>query len=1165
MGKKKQISVNGIKIGLMSPEQVRLQTWGKVVSPETISYRTGKPVKGGLFDERIFGPLKDNMCACGKMKGRQFRGKICDHCGVEVGDRSERRVRTGRIELLAPVVHIWYYKGQSPKLPLLLGVKAKDLEKVVKYSSYIVIEDKTDTYEVGDILEYDDYVRATCKWGERLRMGTGAEAIYEILHNMDLKQLFQDLLEKQATANKADKEKLAKRITLVNEFIHSGNKPEWMVLFNLIVTPPDTRPMLELDGGKYASSDLNDLYRAIIQSNIRLQTLVDKAAPSILINSEKRMLQEKVDALFDNGKLAKPRTGANGRPLKSLTQAISGKQGIFRQNLLGKRVDYSGRSVIVINPKISMDQCGVPKPIALEMFKPFVISELMAQGVCKTIKKAQLLINEGTNKAVWDALDKVMKGKCVLLNRAPTLHKLGIQAFHPILVEGNAIQLHPLVCTAFNADFDGDQMAIHLPLSAYAQEEAETRMLSTHNLLKPADGKPVTVPTQDMILGMYYLTLDKNGEKGEGKAYSSREEVELAYSRGFITLHSKIKMRIKYLVDDKYETKLIPVTLGKLIFNDAIPQDLGFVDRSKVENRGLLEVDFKVTKGVVGKIIDKCIQKHGFEQTVLMLDKIKALGYHYSTKSGITVSIADVQVPAKKVEIIEKADKEVQRITLQYMRGYWSNEERKSRINDIWNQATEDISNALIDNLDEFNNINMMADSGARGSTAQLKQLAGMRGLIANASGETIDIPIKSNYREGLSVLEYFISSRGARKGMADTALRTANSGYLTRRLVDVSQDLIVKEEDCGATKGIVVEDIYNVGNRLESVEERLVGRYLVKPFVYKGTTIMPTDRLITAEDAKRMVDTGERKFEVRSVLSCRCVEGVCQKCYGMSLSTGKLVPMGEAVGVIAAQSIGEPGTQLTMRTFHTGGIASTADITQGLPRVEELFENREPAMKGIMSELDGKVSITTIKNQKVITVTTEDGITDNYKLTYKDRVKVKDGQMVHKGEPMTEGSLYPTEILEILGEEAVWNYIIKEVQFVYRIQGVEINDKHIEVIVHQMLRKIVVEDSGDTYLQKGEEYPRNAFLAMLENLRKQKGKDFVLPTYRVAVRGITKAASSVDSFLSAASFQYAEQRLTEAAIRGKTDYLKGLKENVMIGTLIPAGTGLNAENKLEE
>ena len=1150
--------ISGIRIGLMSPERVREISYGKVTLSETLNYRTKKPVKDGLFDERIFGPLKDNMCSCGKLKGKQFRGRVCENCGVEVGDHKERRVRCGRIELTVPVVHIWYYKGQSPKLPLLLGVKAKDLEKVIKYSAYIVIEDNTDSMDEYEIVDYDTYYQLTTKWGNKIKFGIGAEAIYEILHNLDLNALMTDLLERQKTANKQDKEKLAKRITLVNEFLHSGNKPEWMVLFNLIVTPPDTRPMLELDGGKYASSDLNDLYRAILQSNNRLQKLLDVAAPSSIVNNEKRLLQDKVDALFDNGKLGKKqRLGANNRPLKSLTQAISGKQGIFRQNLLGKRVDYSGRSVIVINPKISMDQCGVPKPIALEIFKPFVICELMKQGVCKTIRQAQHKIADGKEKAVWDALDKVMEGKCVLLNRAPTLHKLGIQAFHPILVEGNALQLHPLVCTAFNADFDGDQMAIHLPLSAMAQQEAEERMLSTNNILKPSDGKPVAVPTQDMILGMYYLTLDKDGEPGEGNIYSSRNELELAYDKKYITLHSKVKMRTTVIVDGKSETKIIPVTMGKLIFNDAIPQDLGFVDRTKPENNGLLEIDFKVTKGAVGKIIDKCIQKHDFKTTVKMLDSIKAIGYKYATTSGITVAMSDVMVPPDKDKILAEAEKKALRIVSQYNRGFISNEERKRNTLKVWEDATEEVSESLVNNMPEFNNINMMADSGARGSIAQLKQLAGMRGLIANASGETIELPIKSNYREGLSILEYFISSRGARKGMADTALRTANSGYLTRRLVDVSQDLIVKEEDCGATKGVVVTDIKQGNTNVEPVEERLIGRYLVKPFVHNGNTIMPTDKLITAADAKRMTDTGERTFEVRSVLACRCVEGVCQKCYGASLSNNKLIGRGEAIGVTAAQSIGEPGTQLTMRTFHTGGIASTADITQGLPRVEELFENRVGGTKAILAEIDGRVSFSEVRKQRVLVLTSIDGTTDEYKLTYKDRVIVKEGEYITKGTPLTNGSLLPSEILEILGEEAVWDYIIREVQYVYRIQGVDINDKHIEVIIHQMMRKIVIEDSGDTLLQKGEEYPKNAFLAMLDGLRKQKGEDFVLPTYRLTLKGITKAASSVESYLSAASFQYTEQRLSEAAIRGKTDYLKGLKENVILGTLIPAGTGL--------
>ena len=1153
--------IKGIKIGLMSPERVRELSHGVVVNSETLNFRTGRPVKGGLFDERIFGPLRDNRCSCGKLKGRQFRGKVCQNCGVEVGDKSLRRERCGRIELAIPVVHVWYYRGTSPKLPLLLGVKAKALESVIKYASYIVIEDNTDSMDEWEIVDYDTYIHLTKKWGKNIRLGTGAEAIYEILHNLNLNDLLNNLLEEQKNCkSKAKLEKLAKRITLVKEFLASGNKPEWMVMFNLLVTPPDTRPMIELDGGRYAVSDINDLYRAIVRGNIRLQQLLDAGAPRLIINSEKRMLQEKVDALFDNAKLGKKqRTGANGRPLKSLTQAISGKQGIFRQNLLGKRVDYSGRSVIVTNPSLNLDQCGVPKPIALEIFKPFIAAKLIKQEVCKTVRQANRLVDKGEEKCVWDALDEVMQDRCVLLNRAPTLHRLGIQAFHPILVEGNALQLHPLACTAYNADFDGDQMAIHLPLGTMAQEEAEERMLATHNLLKPSDGKPVAVPTQDMILGMYYLTLDKNGEKGEGKTYSSREELELAFANDLITLHSKVKMRVRIKdINGEYVIKTIPVTMGKLLFNDAIPQDLGFVDRTNPDNLGLLEVDFKVTKSAINKIIAACLNKHSFEVAVKMLDAIKAIGYKYATKSGITISVADVEVPEEKAEMLAEAVDNVAKIEKQYSRGFVSKDERRRAVLQVWSDVTEQLSDKIVHDLDEFNNIYMMADSGARGSMAQLKQLAGMRGLIASPSGETIEIPIKSNYREGLSVLEYFLSSRGARKGMTDTALKTANSGYLTRRLVDVAQDLIVKTEDCGTHKGIVVEDIYQNNTEVELVEERMVGRYLAKPIEKDGKVLMSTDKLLTPEDVKMLIEkTGSRKFEVRSVLACKCIDGVCQKCYGSSLATHALVNKGEAVGVIAAQSIGEPGTQLTMRTFHTGGIASTADITQGLPRVEELFENRIKKTKAIMSELDGVVHIGTVRNQRVVEVTTDDGTKDTYKVTFKDKLKVKDGEKVSKGTPLTEGSLLPSEILEILGEEAVWDYIIREIQAVYRIQGVEINDKHIEVIIHQMLRKVVVEDGGDTILQNGEEYSRNTFTVMLDGLRKKKGEDFKLPTYRLVLKGIAKAASSVDSFLSAASFQYTEQRLTEAALRGKCDYLKGLKENVIIGSLIPAGTGL--------
>ncbi len=1161
-----------IKIGLASPDKIREWSYGEVKKPETINYRTLKPERDGLFCERIFGPTKDWECHCGKYKRIRYKGKICERCGVEVTRSKVRRERMGHIELAAPVSHIWYFKGIPSRMGLILDISPRMLEKVLYFASYIVT-DPGDVRELQpkQLLSEKEYRDLREKYEDDFDAGMGAEAIKKLLEQIDLEAESKTLKAELANATGQKRVRILKRLEVVEAFRQSGNRPEWMILDVVPVIPPDLRPMVQLDGGRFATSDLNDLYRRVINRNNRLARLLELHAPDIIVRNEKRMLQEAVDALIDNGRRGRPVTGPNNRPLKSLSDLLKGKQGRFRQNLLGKRVDYSGRSVIAVGPELKMYQCGLPKEMALELFKPFVMKRLVETGVESNIKAARKAV-ERAKPEVWDALEIVIKNHPVLLNRAPTLHRLGIQAFEPVLVEGRAMKLHPLACTAYNADFDGDQMAVHVPLSCEAQAEARFLMLAAGNLLKPSDGKPVTVPTQDMVLGSYWLTLDRDGEKGEGKVFKDVDEAIMAYDAKVIEMHAKIKVRRRIEFDGKVEEGMVDTTVGQIIFNRPIPQDLGFIDRSKPENRFKFEITFLVGKKQLGQIIEKCIKVHGTAKTSEVLDEIKAQGYKYSALSGITVAVCDASIPPQKKEILQKASDRIDLISDQYKNGFLSDAERHTAVIDTWNKATDEVSDALQKNLDRYNPIYMMADSGARGSMSQIRQLAGMRGLIANTSGETIEVPIRANYREGLNILEYFISSRGARKGLTDTALRTADSGYLTRRLVDVSQEVIIRENDCGATDGLEVYDIKEGKEVIESLHERLIGRYLVEDFKdpQTGEVLVSKDKMMDDADADCIVNHGVERIKIRSILSCRAKHGVCKKCYGLNLATGTPVTVGEAVGIVAAQSIGEPGTQLTMRTFHTGGVANAEDITQGLPRVEELFEGRRPKHLAIISEIGGKVTFEDIKKNRHVVVTGDDGMSKSYLIPFGSHITVEEGQRIEAGTRLTEGSVNPHDVLAISGVEAVQDYLIEEVQRVYRLQGVDINDKHIEVIVRQMMKKVKIEDPGDTPLLPGSMVEKTEFETANQLIRDRVAAGETAlreATCTPTLLGITKAALATESFLSAASFQETTRVLTDAAIKGKVDPLMGLKENVIIGKLIPAGTGMKhyANVQLEE
>ena len=1215
---------DSIKIGLASPEQIRSWSYGVVERPETINYRTQKPERDGLFCERIFGPTKDWECHCGKFKKIRFKGKVCDRCGVEVTRARVRRERMGHIELAAPVSHIWYFKGTPSRIGQVLEVSQKRLEEVLYFTKYIVTDPGNTELMKKQLLSEKEYYSYLEKYGDDFKAEMGAEAIKKLLNEYDparydthkarlvemgkvafdgqritcfnkptecdceecrkFAQLedidWRNNIEIVADDLKAElvglpagqkKVKILKRLQIIEAFRLSGNKPEWMILDAVPVIPPDLRPMIMLDGGRYATSDLNDLYRRVINRNNRLKRMLELDAPDIIVRNEKRMLQEAVDALIDNGRHGRPVTGPNNRALKSLSDMLKGKQGRFRQNLLGKRVDYSGRSVIVVGPELKMYQCGLPKEMALELFKPFVLKRLVDKKAIANIKSARKLIDRADNK-VWDALEDVIKDHPVMLNRAPTLHRLGIQAFEPILVEGRAIKLHPLVCSAFNADFDGDQMAVHLPLSAEAQAEARFLMLAANNLLKPSDGKPVAVPSQDMVLGSYYLTMDKPGEPGEGKVFRDVNEALMAYNEHDVSLHANIKVKITKDLGDKKVSKIIDATVGRLIFNENIPQNLGYVDRTNSDKQFDLEIAFLVGKKQLSDIIERCIKIHGTTTTSEVLDRIKALGYKYSTRAALTVAVCDATIPPQKKDILAKADAEVEEITMEYEYGYISAQEKTKKIISLWTATTDEVTKKLKENFDRYNPIWMMADSGARGSISQIRQLAGMRGLIANTSGTVIEIPIRANYREGLNILEYFIASRGARKGLADTALRTADSGYLTRRLVDVSQDVIIREEDCGTTDGIEVYEIKNGNEVVEPFSERLIGRYLAEDLRDEaGELIVSRNKLIGDADAKKIVDAGVKRIKIRSVLECKSKIGVCAKCYGVNLANNSTVAVGEVVGTIAAQSIGEPGTQLTMRTFHTGGVASAdaEDITQGLPRVEELFESRRPKGAAILTKVGGRVHIDEVKTTKTIRIMSTDTNEelDNYPIPYNLKIRVQEGEVIEKGTRLTEGNIYPADILNILGAKAVQNYIINEVQKVYRLQGVDINDKHIEIIVRQMLRKVKVEETGSSYLLPGTLVDDREIMAVNAEIqaRIDAGEyDLQLVKTSPVLQGITKASSNSDSFLSAASFQETTKALTDAAIRGKSDRLLGLKENVIIGKLIPAGTGMECYRNVE-
>ena len=1160
---------NKLKIGIASDEQIREWSKGEVKKPETINYRTLKPEKDGLFCERIFGPTKDWECHCGKYKRVRYKGIVCDRCGVEVTKSKVRRERMGHIELAAPVAHIWYFKGIPSRIAVMLDISPRNLEKVIYFASYVVTDKGNTGLEKCQVLTEKEYHEAEEKYGKgSFKAKMGAEALRELLEQVDLDELSAELLKELEKTSEQKRTKLVKRLDTVEAFRQSGNRPEWMIMNVVPVIPPDLRPMVQLDGGRFATSDLNDLYRRVINRNNRLKRLLELGAPEIIVRNEKRMLQESVDALIDNGRRGKPVTGAGNRPLKSLSDMLKGKQGRFRQNLLGKRVDYSGRSVIVVGPELKIYQCGLPKEMAVELFKPFVMRELVGRGIAQNIKNAKRMV-ERLKPEVWEILEDVIKDHPVMLNRAPTLHRLGIQAFEPVLVEGRAIKLHPLVCEAFNADFDGDQMAVHLPLSPEAQAEARYLMLATNNLLKPQDGKPVAVPRLDMILGSYYLTMVLDGEKGEGTYYKDVDEAIMAYENHDVTIHAKIFVRVTKQIDGKLKTGKIETSVGRIIFNQGIPQDLGFIDRK--EDPFQFEINFPVMKKSMGEIIERVIRTHGLTESAEVIDYIKALGYKYATLAGITYSMDDVKVPAAKKELLAEADKKIETIRKQYARGLITNEERYEATVNVWEDTTKEVTKAMEDNFDNLNPVYMMVKSGARGNINQLRQIAGMRGLMASTTGKAVEIPIKSSFAEGLDALEYFISSHGARKGLSDTALRTADSGYLTRRLVDVSQDIIVREHDCGTNDGIIIYDIKDGNQVIEKMQERLLGRYAVDD-VYDPNTnelIVDNNTMITESIAEKIVSAGIEKLKVRSALGCRTKHGVCQKCYGMGLARRDLVSIGEAVGIIAAQSIGEPGTQLTMRTIHSGGVAGVADITQGLPRVEELFEARKPKGVAIISEIAGKVKIKETKKKKEVVVTSSDD-SRTYTIPFGSKMKVKDGDMVDVADPLIEGSINPSEILTLKGPEGVYEYLTSEVQKVYRNQGVDINDKHIEVIGRQMLKKVKVADNGDTKLAPGSLVDMYDFEEANEEakeagLRQAEGKRVLL--------GITKASLATDSFLSAASFQETTRVLTDAAIKGKTDDLLGLKENVIIGKLIPAGTGMqvyqdtkiSTENELEE
>ena len=1159
---------DSIKIGLASPDQIRAWSYGEVKKPETINYRTLKPERDGLFCERIFGPTKDWECHCGKYKRIRYKGKICDKCGVEVTRAKVRRERMGHIELAAPVSHIWYFKGIPSRIGLMLDIGPRQLDKVLYFANYIVTDPGFTPLEKKQLLTEREYKEMREKYEDTFEAGMGAEAVQKLLAEIDLEALSAELHEELEKATGQKRVRLLKRLECVDAFRLSGQRPEWMILNVVPVIPPDIRPMVQLDGGRFATSDLNDLYRRVINRNNRLKRLLELGAPDIIVRNEKRMLQEAVDALIDNGRRGRPVTGPNNRALKSLSDMLKGKQGRFRQNLLGKRVDYSGRSVIVVGPELKMYQCGLPKEMALELFKPFVMKDLVQKGIASNIKAARKKVERASTE-VWDSLETVIKGHPVLLNRAPTLHRLGIQAFEPVLVEGHAIKLHPLVCTPFNADFDGDQMAVHLPLSTEAQREAKMLMLASGNLLKPSDGEPVTVPTQDMILGSYYLTMVNPEDPGHDKVFRDEDEALMAYAEHIVTLQAPVKVRRTMDFGNGPETALVTTTVGKIIFNTPIPQDLGYVDRTDPEHKFDYEVDFQVTKKKLPDIISRCLTKHGTKRCAIMLDHIKAQGYKYSTLSAITVAVPDAIIPEEKPAILAAADKKVEKVMKNFNRGLISDEERYKNTVEIWQAATEEVSNSLSTNLKthhQRNPIYMMSDSGARGSMDQIKQLAGMRGLLANTAGKTLEMPIRANYREGLNILEYFISSRGARKGLTDTALRTADSGYLTRRLVDVSQEVIIREEDCHATEGILVSEISEGNATIESFSERLIGRYALHDVMdpKTGELIVSKDKMMDMFDAEKIKAAGITELEIRSVMTCRAHVGVCARCYGSNMSNGQCVKVGESVGIIAAQSIGEPGTQLTMRTFHTGGIASAEDITQGLPRVEELFESRRPKAMAIMSEIAGTVHIDDTKKSRHVEVTGVDDngapVTKSYLIPFGHRLKVMEGDVLVKGALLTEGHAYPQDILAVKGRIATQNYLISEVQKVYRLQGVEINDKHIEVIVRQMMRKVRIDDAGSSEFIMGSVVNRRD--VMIENEKIQERidageTDLKLVQASQILLGITKSSLATDSFLSAASFQETTRVLTEAAIKGKVDPLAGLKENVIIGKLIPAGTGL--------
>ena len=1158
---------DSIKIGLASPDMIRKWSYGEVKKPETINYRTLKAERDGLFCERIFGPTKDYECFCGRYKRTRNNGKKCEKCGVEVTSKKVRRERMGHIELAAPVSHIWFFKNVPSRIATLLDITPRQLEKVLYFIENIVTDPGTTPLVEGQLLSDSEYREYYNKYQNDFEVGMGAEAIKTLLAKIDLEELSARLKSELENASGQKKTKIIKRLSIVEAFRLSNNKPEWMILEALPVLPPDIRPMVQLDGGRYASSDINDLYRRVINRNNRLKRLLELSAPAIIVKNEKRMLQEAVDALFDNGQHGKNVTGQSYRPLKSLSDMLKGKQGRFRQNLLGKRVDYSGRSVIVVGPELKIYQCGLPKEMALELFKPFVMKRLVEMQKASNIKDAKKKVERVTPE-VWDALEIVIREHPVLLNRAPTLHRLSVQAFEPVLVEGRAIKLHPLVCTAFNADFDGDQMPVHVPLSAEAQAESRFLMLSANNLLKPADGRAVSVPSQDMVLGSFYLTIDKKGEPGEGNIYRNFDEAVMAYENGELGLHAPIKVRMTKEIDGKTESALIDATLGRMIFNKPIPQDLGFVDRSKPENLFKLEIDCTVGKKMLGKIVDRCIKMHTISETAEVLDAIKAQGFKYSTKSGISISYADVTIPDEKYTLIEEAEKNVELVREAYEDGELTEEERYKNVIRIWEKTTDNVVAALQKRFDKYNSIKMMSDSGARGSMTQMRQLAGMRGLMFKASGETMELPIKSNFREGLKILEYFIAARGARKSLSDTALRTADSGYLTRRLVDVSQDVIIRQEDCKTDRGAWVYAIKDGNEEIESLSERLLGRYTQGDVTDEnGNVIVKGDTLMTEEEIKKITAAGIDRVYIRSILECEALHGVCAHCYGADLANGKKVNIGEAVGIIAAQSIGEPGTQLTMRTFHTGGVAGS-NITNGLPRVEELIESRRPKRTAIIAEADGTVEISEVKRARSVSIKSEDGQRlATYSIPYNSRITVEDGDRIKRGTPITEGSLAPADIMRISGVDAVYDYIITEVQKVYRSQSVDINDKHIEVIARQMTRKLHVDNPGSSNMMQGSMVDKSEFKQECDRItaRIDAGEaGLEMPKGSVVLLGITKASLNTESFLSAASFQETTKVLTEASIRGKTDNLLGLKENVIIGKLIPAGTGMEYYRNIE-